>query len=159
MEYTPVDGDIIILASTMARIRINGQDFNVYPDQLMSMLMESDEHGKMMTAAFAQSVIDLFNLVMGKKRGIELNDYRKRTILARVREGRKMKPKIGLEQFKAVFEFKRKQVETDPEAFQEKWLTIETLCSAKHFLKYLDEARESYRKSLNSKPERAFKLD
>lgn len=86
-------------------------------------------------------VIKIYTEVFKRKCG--LNDSRARTILARINEGKKMKTRIGTDQFRAVFEFKKKEW-TGTE--QEKYLTIETLCAAKHFLSYLEAAREDYRK-------------
>ena len=96
----------------------------------------------------AQEVIEIFNSVFD--RSIQLNDFRMRMINARIKEGKSMKPPIGPEQFTAVFQFKKKEWENTE---QERYLTIETLCAAKHFLAYLDAARLDYKKSkLKSKP-------
>lgn len=91
--------------------------------------------------AIALEVVDVFNQVFNRK--VQLNDYRIRTIYARVKEGKKLSPPIGTAQFKAVFEFKKQEWEGTE---QEKFLTIETLCAAKHFLKYLEAAREDFKK-------------
>lgn len=96
----------------------------------------------------AKQVVDEFNRVFGRK--IEANDYRVKTISARIREGLKTSP-IGIKQFTAVFEFKKKEWGEDAE--MSRHLTIETLCARKHFQKYLDQAREAYRKGDKTKME------
>jgi uncharacterized phage protein (TIGR02220 family) len=100
-----------------------------------------DDSGSAKRRSAAQEVINLYNQVFDRK--IQLNDYRLRTISARIKEGKSQVPAIGINQFKAVFEYKKKEwMNTD----QEKFLTIETLCAAKHFQKYLDAAREDFKK-------------
>lgn len=86
--------------------------------------------------AEAEAILILYNEVF--KRKISLTSYRQRAICGRIKEGRKLKPPIGLEQFRAVFEHKKeKWTGTD----MEKYLDIETLVAQKHFFKYLDQAR------------------
>lgn len=94
----------------------------------------------------AQDIIDVFNHVFD--RDCKLNEYRIRTINARIGEGKKLKPGIGITQFRAVFEYKKKEW-TGTE--QERYLEIETLCAAKHFLKYLEAARLDYLKTTKAK--------
>ena|SRR5687768_402747 len=100
--------------------------------------------------AVALEVIDLYNTVFERKgiRRIQLNEARTRIINARIKEGKKLKPPISIDQFKAVFEYKKKEW-TGTE--QEKYLTIETMCAAKHFLPYLEAARIDYLKKLKQK--------
>lgn len=98
--------------------------------------------------SIAQEVLDIFQEVFDRR--AHLNPTRERMIMARVKEGRKMKPPIGPAQFRAVFEFKKKQW-TGTE--QEKYLRIATLCAPSHFLEYLEEARADYKKNLNKKKE------
>jgi uncharacterized phage protein (TIGR02220 family) len=89
----------------------------------------------------ATEVIKIYNDLFEHK--ISLNEHRSSLINARIKEGRKQVPPIGLNQFKAVFEFKKKEwVGTD----WEKYLTIETLCAAKHFQVYLEAARQAFKK-------------
>lgn len=88
------------------------------------------------TKAEAEAVIILFNETFARK--ISLTAYRQRAICARFKEGKKLKPPVTLEQFRAVFEYKKeKWTGTD----QEQYLEIETLVAQKHFFKYLDQAR------------------
>jgi len=87
----------------------------------------------------AAEIIALFNQVFERK--ILLTDYRSSLINARIKEGHKQVPPTGTAQFKAVFEFKKKEW-TGTE--QEKYLTIETLCAAKHFQAYLEAARMEF---------------
>lgn len=88
------------------------------------------------TKVDAEAVIILYNTIF--KRKISLTAYRQRAILGRFKEGKKLKPPVTIEQFRAVFEFKKeKWTNTD----QEQYLEIETLVAQKHFFKYLDQAR------------------
>jgi uncharacterized phage protein (TIGR02220 family) len=89
----------------------------------------------------AAEIIGLYNQVFERK--ILLTDYRSSLINARIKEGLKQVPPTGAAQFKAVFEFKKKEW-TGTE--QEKYLTIETLCAAKHFQAYLEAARLDFTK-------------
>ena len=113
------------------------------------ILKEDDSKGK---RRLAQEVIEIFNSVFDRR--IQLNDFRIRMINGRIKEGKSLKPPIGAEQFKAVFEFKKKEWENTE---QERYLTIETLCAAKHFLAYLDAARLDYKKS-KQKPEAGVRI-
>lgn len=99
------------------------------------------EEVKESSLANAQRVLNEFNMIMGKKH--EMNDYRARTIAARIKEGLKRKPPISIADFRMVFLYKKGEWESDKESA--KWLTIETLCARKHFLKYLDQAQEAKR--------------
>jgi uncharacterized phage protein (TIGR02220 family) len=87
----------------------------------------------------AAQIIGIYNQVFERK--ILLTDYRCSLINARIKEGHKQVPPTGAAQFKAVFEFKKKEW-TGTE--QEKYLTIETLCAAKHFQAYLEAARMEF---------------
>lgn len=91
---------------------------------------------------FSTEVLECYNQTFD--RAIKLNDYRQRTIWARFREGQGMEPKVGLEQFKRVFLYKKSEWENTDMA---RYLEIETLCARKHFFKYLDQAREAHRKA------------
>lgn len=86
--------------------------------------------------AIAQEIINIFNEVFS--RNIQLDDARVRLITARIREGRKLSPPVGKEQFRAVFEYKKKEWKGTE---HEKYLTIRTLCAPSHFLDYLEAAR------------------
>jgi uncharacterized phage protein (TIGR02220 family) len=98
--------------------------------------------------ARASEIIDIFREVTGRK--VQLNDHRIRLINGRIKEGKKFKNKVGPAQFRAVFEFKKKEW-TGTE--QEKYLTLETLCAPKHFFNYLEAAREDYKKKKAEKDE------
>lgn len=98
--------------------------------------------------AIVQEVLDIFKEVFGRR--AQLNPARERMIMSRIKEGKKMTPPISAIQFRAVFEFKKKQW-TGTE--QEKYLRIATLCAAKHFLEYLEEARDDYKKQNTKKKE------
>jgi uncharacterized phage protein (TIGR02220 family) len=94
----------------------------------------------------ATEVITIYNKIF--EREIHLNEHRCSLINARIKEGRKQVPPIGITQFKAVFEFKKKDwVGTD----WEKYLTIETLCAAKHFQVYLEAARQEFKNKKSQK--------
>lgn len=84
----------------------------------------------------AEAVIILFNEIFRRK--ISLTAYRQRAILARFKEGRKLKPPVTIDQFRAVFEHKKEQWTGGD---MEKHLELETLVAQKHFFKYLDQAR------------------
>jgi uncharacterized phage protein (TIGR02220 family) len=92
-------------------------------------------------AEVAKEILTIWMHVFGKK--VALNDYRIRMINGRIKEGRNNTPPTGPKQFAAVFKYmKEKWTGTDMEGH----LKIETLCAAKHFQKYLEEARDAYMK-------------
>jgi len=104
--------------------------------------------------ALVGQVMMEFNRIMDRR--VSLNDAKKRAIRARIREGARMKPPVGLKQFVAVFEFKKKEWAGSE---MDRHLEIETLCAAKHFFKYLDQARDAFRKGDKTKlQEPAFKV-
>jgi uncharacterized phage protein (TIGR02220 family) len=109
-------------------LQVNDLIDNINPEDFI----EVDRASK--RKADAQAIVDIYNSVFDRK--VQLNDYRIRTISARIKE------KNGPSQFKAVFEHMKEEW-TGTE--QEKYLTLETLCAAKHFLKYLESARAAYR--------------
>lgn len=87
---------------------------------------------------FVKQIIQLFNDTFKTK--YVWNAYRQRMILARVREGKSMKPPVSPDTFRAVFEHRKHLWEKDPE--MSRHLVPETLCAQKHFFKYLDIARQ-----------------
>lgn len=89
----------------------------------------------------SQLVVDLYNKIFNRK--CQLNEYRQRTITARIKEGVKSTPPIGIAQFEAVFLLKKQEWENDEK--YSKYLIIETLCARKHFQKYLDQARQAHK--------------
>jgi hypothetical protein len=93
----------------------------------------------------APQVVIEFNRIMGRK--VSLNPTIERYIKARIREGRKHKPPVGLQQFISVFEH-MKHVWTVEEPTMSKYLELETLCSGK-FFKYLEKARVAYRSKVD----------
>lgn len=94
--------------------------------------------------AAAMEIIGIYKEVFNRK--VIINDSRIRLINARIAEGKKFKQTIGPAQFRAVFEYKRKEwMNTE----HEKYLTLETLCAPKHFANYLEAAREDYKKQRN----------
>ena len=97
------------------------------------------EEVKPLSIENAQRVVDEYNRVF--KRKVQLNDYRARTICARIKEGRKADPPISINDFRLVFEYKRKEWGEDQEMARH--LVLETLCARKYFLKYLEQAREA----------------
>jgi len=84
----------------------------------------------------AEKVIELFNTIMGKEHTV--SQARIELIAARIKDGHDMP------QFEAVFKHQKEQWENDPE--MAKYLVIETLCRKSKFPKYLDAAREAWKK-------------
>jgi uncharacterized phage protein (TIGR02220 family) len=107
-----------------------------------------EEENPSKVKALINEVVSVYNEIFDRK--VQLNPARERTIRARIKEGSKLKPKVGIDQFRAVFEFKKKDWKGTE---QEKYLTLETLCAAKHFFGYLDAAREDYKKTKGKKKE------
>ncbi|MGC3945385.1 MAG: conserved phage C-terminal domain-containing protein [Chryseolinea sp.] len=107
--------------------------------------------------ARAQEVVDVYNEVFGRR--ASLNDSRIRTINGRIKEGKRLSPPIGVKQFRAVFEYKKKEW-TGTE--HEKFLTLETLCRPSLFMGYLEAAREDHKKKVNAtvvpKPEEGVRI-
>lgn len=89
----------------------------------------------------AKIVIDIFNDVFKKK--AQPNDYRIRTIVARIKEGQKLVNPVTPDSFKRVFEHKLREWGSDDE--MKKFLTLETMCARKHFMKYYEHAMEARR--------------
>jgi len=101
-------------------------------------LYEKEEDATQMTG----DVVRLFNQIFECKIGVTAK--RIRQVKAILKEGNRADDPITLRQFRAVFEFKKKEwTGTD----QEKYLQFETLCSDK-FIGYLDAARTAYRKKM-----------
>jgi uncharacterized phage protein (TIGR02220 family) len=94
----------------------------------------------------AGQVVNLYNELTGRK--VSMNAAKRKLIIARIREGAAMKPPVGLAQFEAVFKHKQKEWTGSD---MEKHLEIETLCAEKHFFKYLDQARDAFRKGDTTK--------
>ncbi|MEJ7644259.1 MAG: conserved phage C-terminal domain-containing protein [Chryseolinea sp.] len=109
-------------------------------NEVQDTLLEVDYNKYIKRKVIAIEVINLFNAVFD--RDIGLNDHRTRMIVARIKEGATNKPPVGIDQFRAVFEFKKKEW-TGTE--QEKYLTISTLCAPSHFQDYLEAARLDYK--------------
>lgn len=105
-----------------------------------------DDESPSQRKAIAQQVINVFNEVFSRK--IQLDEQRTRMINARIKEGKKMKPPIGIDQFRAVFEYKKKEWKGTE---LEKHLTLKTLCAPSHFLDYLEAARADYLKKKKTK--------
>jgi len=103
-------------------------------------------------------ILKVFKEVFEKDKIPQLTRSREKCIGARLDEGKRMKPRIGVAQFKAVFEFKKKEWHGTN---MEKHLKIETLCAAKHFIGYLEEARDAYKQAHSKKPsqEEGIRLD
>lgn len=115
----------------------NGEDYQVHKHKAWY-----DEEPAV-DPKIAEDIIIIFNQIMGKK--ISLSPHRKEMITARIREGKKMNPPTGIEQFAAVFNHMKKLWSPDEKMCQ--YLQIETLCAKSHFYKYLDMAREAHRKN------------
>lgn len=94
------------------------------------------------TEGVAEQVVIEFNRVT--KRRVSINPTIQKYVKARIREGRKMNPPVGIAQFVAVIEYMNRYWTIDKPDMADH-IQPETLFSAK-FFKYLEMAREGKRK-------------
>jgi hypothetical protein len=106
-------------------------------------MYEKDEDYK----SIAADVVRMFNEIFD--RSIEVTATRIKDVRLRIKDGRRQNPPVGLRQFQAVFEYKKAQWENDPKMCHH--LEWETLCSAKHFQPYLEQARDAHKKKMQAK--------
>lgn len=109
---------------------------------------ESEAEQAQKKKAFCQEVIDLYNTTFTRQ--LHYTTERARMIWSRKIAGTK-KNQITIASFKAVFDHQKKQWEND--THMAKHLELETLIRPANFMKYLDSARDAWRKQSTVKPE------
>jgi len=143
LKMTP--GIIQKLPETSSRNDPYNKEYNKVEDTSFNGSQGNQDNSQNIDGNTPQLVVDYFNQVTGQNRN--LTPRVEKLIKGRIADGEEIdgeRQPIGNDQFKVVIRHKVEQWSWDDE--MSKYLTPETLFKRMHFLDYLQDAREEYRR-------------